>query len=262
MKLVELVRKHWIVLTSAFVLFFGIGIPLLINYSYQITPLLITKWDAADVLGYYGDVLGAVVTVGVLAITIIWEKETARQQAHLDQQKENWKRTEDKIDAALNMINPTRLVRICNNSILDLNGLSTEGVTRVYSELNNYIGEVRSCVDTLRVHVEASEDGRVADLVETISNTAEQCLDIGKDLLGTIQTSYINQCIVTNMSTSEGMQDGDKAKCNMLNTMELARKLTNAIERLNDLHKHEYCNRMKEKTVCFVELYSGLASKY
>ena len=48
------------------IILFVFGVPIAINECYRVGGY-ITLWNAADVLGYYGTILGAVVSIGVLA---------------------------------------------------------------------------------------------------------------------------------------------------------------------------------------------------
>lgn len=43
--------------------FFIVGIPILINESYKNGQGYITMWNAADVLSYYGNILGSAATI-------------------------------------------------------------------------------------------------------------------------------------------------------------------------------------------------------
>ena len=52
-----------------------IGVPFLINESYKTGFIpYVTKWDAADVLAYYGTALSFVGTV-VLGALVFWQNE-------------------------------------------------------------------------------------------------------------------------------------------------------------------------------------------
>ena len=61
-----------IVTFSVFViLLLTIGIPVIINECYK-TGGYITLWNASDVLGYYGALLGSVTAIAVLIGTIVF----------------------------------------------------------------------------------------------------------------------------------------------------------------------------------------------
>lgn len=51
------------------------GIPIIINECYKVNCGYITVWDGADVLGYYGAILGSIIAVATLAITIHFYKK-------------------------------------------------------------------------------------------------------------------------------------------------------------------------------------------
>ena len=65
-------RKKGIIVISVLVgvLFFVVGVPVIINECYKVGGY-ITLWNANDVLAYYGTILGATVSVVVLATTIL-----------------------------------------------------------------------------------------------------------------------------------------------------------------------------------------------
>lgn len=60
-----------------------IVIPLAINESYKHGVVYVTKWDAADVLSYYGAIIGAAATIGALVITIRFTQRQISRDAYL-----------------------------------------------------------------------------------------------------------------------------------------------------------------------------------
>ena len=60
---------HWVLYTSVALLLL-VGIPIIINELYKIGTGYMTVWGAADLLSYYGTVLGSCVTVGALIIRV------------------------------------------------------------------------------------------------------------------------------------------------------------------------------------------------
>ncbi len=61
-------RMFIIVAVLLCVLLFVVGAPVIINECYKIGGY-ITLWDVADILAYYGTILGAIVSIVVLAGT-------------------------------------------------------------------------------------------------------------------------------------------------------------------------------------------------
>lgn len=81
------------------------GIPILINESYKHGGY-ITMWGAADVLSYYGAVLGASIAVGTLAVTILFTRKQIQRESYLNDRKAAWAKIEDIFTAILKEINP------------------------------------------------------------------------------------------------------------------------------------------------------------
>ena len=79
-----------IILAVAIVIFLVVGIPILINECYKSNSGYITVWDGADVLGYYGSILGSVIAVATLAITIIFTKKQIQRDSFLKSETEKW----------------------------------------------------------------------------------------------------------------------------------------------------------------------------
>lgn len=77
------------ILVGIIALFLEIGIPVIINELYKIDSGYVTLWNAADVLAFYSVILSGLFSVGILAITIRYNrKETERQvQAAFSQSK-------------------------------------------------------------------------------------------------------------------------------------------------------------------------------
>ena len=65
--------------------FFIVGIPILINESYKNGQGYITMWNAADVLSYYGNILGSAATIIALIVTIRFTSKT--NEENYNQQK-------------------------------------------------------------------------------------------------------------------------------------------------------------------------------
>ena len=61
-KIQTLLKKCTIPFVIVGALFLIVGVPIIINELYK-RPGYVTMWSAADMLGYYGTILGTVVTV-------------------------------------------------------------------------------------------------------------------------------------------------------------------------------------------------------
>ena len=60
-------------------IFLTVGIPIIINECYKVNCGYITVWDGADVLGYYGAILGSIIAVATLVITIVFTKSKFKE---------------------------------------------------------------------------------------------------------------------------------------------------------------------------------------
>lgn len=64
-------------------LFFIIGIPVLINELYKVGSGYITLWSAADVLSFYAVILSGLISIGILIVTIHFNKKETEKQINL-----------------------------------------------------------------------------------------------------------------------------------------------------------------------------------
>ena len=86
------------------------GVPILINECYKHGGYL-TLWSAADVLAYYGTVLGTTVTIGALAITVCFTRRQIQRESYLRSEQERWGKIEERFALMLDLINPMRLIK-------------------------------------------------------------------------------------------------------------------------------------------------------
>ena len=103
--------------------FLIVGIPIIINECYKANCGYITVWDGADVLGYYGAILGSIIAVATLAITIIFTKKQIQRDSFLKNENEKWDRLKAIFMQTLSDINPMRVLKdvmdIPEDEILD-----------------------------------------------------------------------------------------------------------------------------------------------
>lgn len=90
-------------------LFFIVGVPLIINELYK-HPGYITVWSAADVLSYYGAVLGSAATIVALGATMWFTRQQIRQERFLQTRIEKWKYAESIYDNLIIKLNPLSLM--------------------------------------------------------------------------------------------------------------------------------------------------------
>lgn len=103
---------------------FAVVGPIVIHLSYRVEdPIMITDWDAVDLLDYYGTILGSVISVLVIWITIANEhekiaierrdeKQRIEEQRHYDNIMGILDKVSDSIMESLLHLKPNRLYNI------------------------------------------------------------------------------------------------------------------------------------------------------
>ena len=155
-------------------LFFVIGIPLIINASYQCdTTIIITQWGAEDVLNYYGAVLGSFVTIAGLAITIWFTKKQIHRENYLKVESDKWAKTETVVSDILNEINlmPT-LKQVMDTGFTD--------PAKAINSLQKYQISCRTAADQLIAYLNVVDYPKVEELINHIASVAEKFFQVSK----------------------------------------------------------------------------------
>src|SRR5699024_11955450 len=90
-------------------LFLIVGVPIIINELYK-RPGYVTMWSAADMLGYYGTILGATIAVTTIATTIWTTQKQIQIESYIRAENEKWKKLEYDIDIVISELNPSSLL--------------------------------------------------------------------------------------------------------------------------------------------------------
>lgn len=98
----------WVIIGAVFLI---AGIPIIINECYKANCGYLTVWDGADMLGYYGTVLGSIIAVATLAITIVFTKKQIQRDSFLKNENEKWDRLKAIFMQTLSDINPLRVLK-------------------------------------------------------------------------------------------------------------------------------------------------------
>lgn len=102
-KIKKLVKIIAIVLTMLVLIF---GVPIVINECYKANCGYSTAWDASAMLGYYGVILGAIITVLTLIATITFTKKQIQRESFLKTESEKWSKLKSIFLDILSNINP------------------------------------------------------------------------------------------------------------------------------------------------------------
>ena len=102
-------RMKWILVVVAVIaLILIVGGPIIINECYKANRGYMTIWGAADVLAYYGTILGALVAVATVVVTILFTYKQIQRDSFLKSENEKWAKIEEIFAMALDTINPIR----------------------------------------------------------------------------------------------------------------------------------------------------------
>lgn len=143
-----------------------IGIPIFINESYKIGGY-ITKWGAADVLSYYGTVLGSLISVAVLAATIQFTRKQIQYDQFVKDLSEKWNNIDSIIVNAIEAVQPLQVSQMVYADV----GYEHAGET--INKLQCHIMEMKMSLDMLNCHLAPTEGERLNSLIEQIL----QCMD-------------------------------------------------------------------------------------
>lgn len=102
-------KKSWIkwgIIGLLAVIIFVVVVPIMINECYKTNSGYMTMWSAADVLSYYGTILGVLVAAATIAVTIRFTQKQIQRESVLKTETEKWAKIEGIIATALDKINP------------------------------------------------------------------------------------------------------------------------------------------------------------
>lgn len=162
---------RWIqvVAFALMVLLLIVGIPLIINGCYK-KGGYITMWDAADVLAYYGTLLGSAVAVGVLALTIIFTRKQIERERFLERNREKWGKVEEVITKALIDISPLKM-----RTMVEMDSQVAMLYAQITS-LQSYALTAMTSLDMVKCYCNANDKKWIGTLIEEIDwATIEFC---------------------------------------------------------------------------------------
>lgn len=149
------------------------GIPILINESYKHGGY-ITMWGAADVLSYYGTILGSLIAVATLAITILFTRKQIQRETYLHNANEHWSKIDEIFVTILNNINPAKPVKA---TIEKGQGNAAEAI----AVFQNYQMFCQTATDELILYLNGSDYLKVKELIERITTASNQYFQIAEE---------------------------------------------------------------------------------
>ena len=201
---------------------FLVGIPIVINECYKANCGYSTEWDAAAMLGYYGTVLGAIITVVTLVATITFTKKQIQRESFLKNESEKWSKLKSIFLDILSNINPMgTLKEVMDNGFID--------PTKAIHILQRYQMNCKTSTDLLNAYLNMNDYPKVKHLIDGIAEMAEEFVDISS---GEIE-QYSDFRILQNKDSAYQMVEIEKArpgsfsKENLATNQEIIKKLKN-----------------------------------
>lgn len=152
-------------------IFFLVGIPIIINEAYKCDSGYLTLWNAADVLSYYGTIIGASSTIVALAVTISFTRNQISRDGFLKNESEKWARIESTFAKILNEINPMQ----------PMVGTIDTGFTNPSVAIGIFQKYQMSCritTDQLNAILSSADFPKVKSLIEEINKASDQFFQI------------------------------------------------------------------------------------
>lgn len=235
-------KKLLVLLLIILILFLIVGIPLLINWLYTLPPIFYTNWSAADVLGYYGTLLGTAAAILTLYFGL-WQYRTGHRLQH---EMKMWQDINGMFQQCLSDIHPSKLEMLLLTSLPEGNPytLITETVA-------------------LRVTVITSVD-RLVSSVQTISDPdlhklKDQFVSFKKKLLSIVDRySALQQNTVLDGYKSRSFFSRWTKTFDLSSFAKERERISTQIQALYDT---EYCNLMTSMEDFFRKKNKEIAGK-
>lgn len=246
-----MIKRIIIVISSLIgLLFLVVAIPIVINECYK-SGGYITLWDAADVLGYYGIILGAIVSITVLAVTIYYNKRQLVDEATRQAEIKKWKMIEESANEALDSLHPYNLQEIVCESP-DFSSLKLIGAFTLYE--NN----ARRAVDKFRFIAENENEPLITELIEKMLHVSEKCIELQNSYLSFYRDINIEQ-LGTQLMKNEGSEP-QLINLYQLGVFQKAKdRSKNLFNKLQEVYSQDYGPLIIRKTEAFTDIYRKIA---
>ena len=237
-------------LCIAAVLYLIFGVPFHINECYKVGGY-ITMWNAADVLNYYGIILGAIVSVCVMAATVYYNRRQLVSEAKRQTELKKWETIEKSATEVLDAIHPYNLKDLTSKSL----GHSD---IELYGNIVMYQVNATKAVDKFRHIAKTEKSNLLDDLTERIDCIAKQCIELQQEYLEHFKSGLQDQ-----LGTEFMQKNGHDPQLIQLynagimqNGIKRGEELTEKIEKV---YKGDYCPLITQKTEVFSEIYKKIA---
>lgn len=158
------------------IILFVFGVPIVINECYKAGGY-VTLWSAEDVLSYYGTILGATVSVVVLAATILFTRKQIRHDQFVNSQSEKWKSVDAIINQAIASVQPLHVAQMVYADV----GYEHAGET--INKLQRHIMNMKKSLDMINCHLDSTERKRLSALIQQILSCMEEVESLASQMV-------------------------------------------------------------------------------
>lgn len=164
-KIQTLLKKCTIPFVIVGALFLIVGVPIIINELYK-RPGYVTMWSAADMLGYYGTLLGAFVGIATLVMTIWFTRCQIQRESYLQSEKEKWDEIRNIFAYILDSINPLK-------ALLGVFPDSSDPMELAVF-LKKYQINCRTSTDKLKAYLSKKDEAKVSKFILSIETSSKK----------------------------------------------------------------------------------------
>ncbi len=225
--------------------FFVFGIPIIINECYKGDCGYLTMWDASVVLGYYGTILGVIITVITLVATISFTKKQIQRESFLKTESEKWNKLKSIFLEILTNINPIVILK----DVMD-NGFSDP--TKSIHILQRYQMNCKTSTDLLNAYLNMNDYPKVKHLIDGIIKISEEFVNISS---GEIK-QYSNYRILQHRHSAYQMMEIEKVHPGSFSQEKLVAN-QEVIEKLKTINTEEIDSKIEYFNNEFIRIYQS-----
>lgn len=239
-----------------------VGVPIGINECYKANTGYITRWDAADVLSYYGTLLGSLIAVVVLAATISFTRKQIAYDQFVKKQEQHWNNIDAIITKALEKNEPLKVALITYADIGYEHSAETSG------KIQAYIIEAKMSLDTLACHMSHDEYAKIEQLgtgiVDCVNKTESLSNQLVQQLINKQNMDLRNSCEATIRNASPNPSQFEQITLSSCrNFLEdhpfipldvITNEIGEITTALVALHNTEYQSLLREKRIAFEKI--------
>lgn len=229
-----------VIMTAIFLI---VGVPLIINECYKANCGYITVWDGADVLGYYGTILGAAIAVLTLVATIIFTKKQIQRDSYLRLETDKLSKLESIFLEILGSINPIKTLK----NLMD-NGFSDP--TKAINILQEYQLNCKTANDRLNTPLNTADYSKFKVIIDSVANIAEEFVSISQ---GEID-QYFNLRLWAHRETASKILHNEKIMSGSFSSKEIAFS-KEVLEKTKDMDYVDIENAIAQLNEEFIKAY-------